>query len=87
VPTARPPCAQPSRLAVRECSICRRTRETSHHIELCWSKVKTLVRAAAARTRAAILDAVASALNRVTAADAHAWFRHCGYHQPVAEPL
>lgn len=48
-------------------------------IEPMWSKVKTLVRAAAARTRETLLDALAAALNRVSANDARGWFNHCGY--------
>src|SRR4051794_40046998 len=44
-------------------------------IEEAFSKIKTLVKAAAARTHQA-LDA---ALNAVTAADAAGWFSHAGY--------
>jgi transposase len=48
-------------------------------IEPCWSKVKTALRQAKARTRAALDTAIRVALNTVTASDAHGWFRHCGY--------
>jgi transposase len=48
-------------------------------IEQCWSKVKTALRAAKARTFEALLEAVARALRRVTKRDALAWFEHCGY--------
>jgi transposase len=48
-------------------------------IEACWSKVKTLLRAKAARTREALEDAIAAALDAVTAADAHGWFPQAGY--------
>lgn len=48
-------------------------------IELCWSKVKTFVRAAAARTREILIEAVGKALDRITTADLEAWFRHCGF--------
>jgi transposase len=48
-------------------------------IELCWSKVKTFVRSAAARTRDTLIEAVGRALDRITAADLAAWFRHCGF--------
>ena len=48
-------------------------------IELCWSKIKTALRAAKARTLDALLDALATALRSVTPADAQAWFAHCGY--------
>jgi transposase len=48
-------------------------------IELCWSKVKTALRARAARTREALELAWAEALASVTARDALHWFAHCGY--------
>lgn len=48
-------------------------------IELCWSKVKTALRAAKARTFEDLLDALASALRSVSRADVRAWFVHCGY--------
>ena len=48
-------------------------------IELCWSKVKTALRAAKARTFEALLEALASALRSVSPADIRAWFAHCGY--------
>lgn len=48
-------------------------------IEHVWSKLKTLVRAAGARTRAALDHAIADALKAITAANARAWFAHCGY--------
>jgi transposase len=48
-------------------------------IELCWSKMKTALRAAKARTREALDTAVQQAMETVTAIDARSWFRHCGY--------
>ena len=48
-------------------------------IEKCWAKVKTALRAAKARTLAALIDAVCEALRSITAEDAAAWFAHCGY--------
>jgi transposase len=48
-------------------------------IERCWSKIKTCLRAAKARTREALDEAVTRALATVTEADAWAWFAHCGY--------
>ncbi|WP_448639737.1 IS630 family transposase [Geodermatophilus sp. URMC 63] len=49
-------------------------------VEEAFSKLKTFIRAAAARTRAALLDAaIAAALAAVTAADAAGWFAHAGY--------
>jgi transposase len=48
-------------------------------IEPCWSKVKTGLRTAKARTRAALDTALSQALTTVTAVDACNWFRHWGY--------
>ena len=48
-------------------------------IEPCWSKVKTGVRTAKARTRDALETALGQALATVTAVDAYNWFRPCGY--------
>lgn len=48
-------------------------------IERCWSKLKTLVRAAQARTREALDAAIQQVLTAVMPSDAHSWFRHCGY--------
>ena len=48
-------------------------------IEKCWSKVKTALRAAAARTREALDEAISGAIDAVSAHDAQAWFRSCGY--------
>ena len=48
-------------------------------IERCWSKIKTFLRAAKARTREALDAAITRALATVTASDARAWFAHCGY--------
>ena len=47
--------------------------------EACWSKVKAILRAKAARTHEALEQAIAEALEAVTAADAHGWFAHAGY--------
>jgi len=48
-------------------------------IELCWNKFKYLLRRAAARTTDAINAAVGAIADKITPADAHAWFNHCGY--------
>jgi transposase len=48
-------------------------------IERCWSKIKTALRAAKARTREALEAAIKQALATVTQSDARAWFKHCGY--------
>jgi transposase len=47
--------------------------------ERCWSKIKTFLRAAKARTREALEAAVTRALATVTESDARAWFAHGGY--------
>jgi transposase len=47
-------------------------------IEMMWSKIKTLLRAAEARTADALLQAIGQALQRVTAQDAAHWFAACG---------
>lgn len=48
-------------------------------IELAFSKLKTWLRRAQARTRAALDAAITAGLRTITAADARAWFAHCGY--------
>ncbi|HEX4203043.1 MAG TPA: IS630 family transposase [Ktedonobacteraceae bacterium] len=48
-------------------------------IEETFSKLKTLLRRAGARTREALHEAIGQALLKVTAEDAQGWFRHCGY--------
>ncbi len=48
-------------------------------IEEAFSKVKALLRRAAARTREALVEAIGRALEAVTARDAKGWFAHCGY--------
>jgi transposase len=47
--------------------------------EECWSKVKALLRAKAARTLEALERAMAEARDAVTATDAYGWFAHAGY--------
>jgi transposase len=48
-------------------------------IEQCWSKIKTALRAAKARTRDELEQALAQAITRVTKSDIRGWFRQCGY--------
>ena len=48
-------------------------------IEMAWSKVKTFLRGIGARTRRQLSRSLQAALLQVTAQDAEAWFRHCGY--------
>lgn len=48
-------------------------------IEMMWSKVKTLLRSAEARTADELQHAIAAALGQVRAQDAVGWFAACGY--------
>ena len=48
-------------------------------IEEAFSKLKALLRRAEARTREALYEAIATALELITAADAQGFFRHGGY--------
>jgi transposase len=46
-------------------------------IEKAWAKLKQLLRAAQARTRETVEQAIAEALKRITPDNARAWFRSC----------
>ena len=48
-------------------------------IEQAWSKLKTALRYAKARTRETLDAALRTALPTITSNDAHAWFTHAGY--------
>ena len=48
-------------------------------IEMCWSKVKTSLRTAAARSYENLSEAISAAIKQITALDAQNWIRHCGY--------
>jgi transposase len=48
-------------------------------IEMCWSKLKTFLRAKAARTYEKLSEAISAAIKEITASDAQNWIRHCGY--------
>lgn len=49
-------------------------------IEEAFSKIKAILRKVGARTREALVEAMAEALAAVTPEDARGWFRHCGYN-------
>ena len=51
-------------------------------IELCWSKIKTALRAAKARTFEALVAALSKALRSISLTDIQDWFAHCGYALP-----
>ena len=48
-------------------------------IERCWSKIKTYLRKAKARSYRALQRAIKEALKTITEADIRAWFEFCGY--------
>lgn len=54
-------------------------------VEQAWSKLKTKLRAAQARTRQALEQAVQQAINWITSQDARNWFDQCGYHTQPAQ--
>lgn len=51
-------------------------------IEEAFAKVKTILRKIEARTREAVVEAMGTALEAVTAQDARSFFRHAGYRTP-----
>jgi transposase len=48
-------------------------------IEQCWAKIKQILRTAKERCGEMLERAVAEALRCISAENASAWFRHCGY--------
>jgi transposase len=56
-------------------------------IEMIWSKVKRLLRSAAARTVDALHEAFGTAMHEVTRNDILGCFRHCGYATTLCAPL
>ncbi len=48
-------------------------------IEMMWSKVKAYLRKAKARTKELLYEKIGKALKQISAKDAEAWFKHCGY--------
>jgi transposase len=48
-------------------------------IEKMWSLIKAILRTLKARTEEALINAIAEALEAVTASDAKGWFESCGY--------
>ncbi len=53
-----------------------------HPIEEAFSKVKTLLRSAAARVHEVLVRTIGAAGAAITAADARGYFTHCGYRPP-----
>ncbi len=56
-------------------------------IEMIWSKVKRLLRSAAARTIDTLHEAFGTAMAAVTPSDVLGCFRHCGYATTSGAPL
>ncbi len=54
-------------------------------IEQAWSKLKALLRKARPRTREAIEDVIAQALDLITQEDALHWLLHAGYLRPGSQ--
>jgi len=54
-------------------------------IEEAFSKLKTCLRRMGARSREALQEAIAQALDLITPQDALGWFTHCGYPPPVLD--
>ena len=48
-------------------------------IEQCWSKIKTYLRAQAARTREKLDECISTAIELITVSDLLGWFNRCGY--------
>jgi transposase len=48
-------------------------------IEKMWSKLKEFLRSVEARSQPSLIEAIASALEAITAQDAINWFASCGY--------
>lgn len=51
-------------------------------IEQAFSKLKSVLRRANARSRDALWEALSAAIASVTSSDAIGWFTHCGYYSP-----
>jgi len=49
-------------------------------VEQAWSKLKTTLHQAQARTLQTLQEAVQAAIDWISSDDAKAWFNHCGYH-------
>lgn len=47
-------------------------------IELCWSKLKQILRSCKARTKEALDIAITEAFSQITENDIFNWFEHCG---------
>lgn len=48
-------------------------------IEMCWSKIKQILRSLGARSAEALGEAIEAAFKQVRDSDLKNWFAHCGY--------
>lgn len=55
-------------------------------IELAFAKLKTHLRGVASREYDTLLTAIGEGFDRITTADAMAWYHHCGYHTSGSLP-
>ncbi|MBN2357809.1 MAG: hypothetical protein JXR83_00045 [Deltaproteobacteria bacterium] len=53
-------------------------------IEYAWSKLKSLLKLAKARTRDSLDAAIEISMDMISADDARTWFTHCGYQAQPA---
>ena len=56
-------------------------------IELAFSKLKTHLRGVGSRTHDTLVAAIGDGMNQISATDATAWYRHCGYQFPPDDPV
>lgn len=54
-------------------------------IEEAFSKIKSLLRRASARSKGALIEAMGRALDAVTAGDARGFFEHAGYRRTAVQ--
>jgi transposase len=71
-------------VAARGCRLCYLPPYSPDYspIELAFAQIKAELRRAAARTPERLKDAIATAFEHISAADARAFFLHCGYRFP-----
>ena len=67
------------RLKAPNCCTCPPYSPDMNPIEKAWFKLRHFLRGAKARTADGLDQAITEALKTITAENAAAWFRHCGY--------
>src|SRR3712207_5935038 len=58
-------------------------RRLPHPIEQAFSKLKSYLRAACARSQDTLMEGIGKALSTITVSDAEGYFEHCGYRRVV----